>query len=306
MAEQIKIVCKQCKTRLDVTELEPHTVFECPVCQANIRVPERFGRYLLDKVIGKGGTSQIYRAIDPQLARWVAIKILDETEETIDIKDRLLQEAKIISRINHPGIVPIYDGGIINDRAYITMRYMENGDLENLLKEDKLPPQSKLFKYFLQVTEGLEAANDVNVVHHDIKPSNIMLTADDDAKLGDFDLADIRQPGDITTPCPEWGSPGYASPERLLNGDEDSAGDIFSLGVTFYELLSKALPFGIHGTAEELYERRRNMTFAALCVRTPKVDKNLSDLISSMLDFFPENRPSYFEIIKALKEHTKE
>ena len=165
--------------------------------------------------------------------------------------------------------------------------------------------EKNCIKYFLQVTEGLEAASDVNVVHHDIKPSNIMLTADDDAKLGDFDLADIRMPGDITTPCPEWGSPGYASPERLLNGGEDSAGDIFSLGVTFYELLSKALPFGIHGTAEELYERRRNMSFAALAIRNPQVSKDLSDLISSMLDFFPENRPSYFEIIKALREYNK-
>ena len=124
-----------------------------------------------------------------------------------------------------------------------------------------------------------------------------MLTADDDAKLGDWDIADFREPGDITTPCSMmWASPIYTSPERIFSGGEDYKGDIFSLGVTVYELLSGIAPFGLHGDTGMIYSRRQNMQFQPLTALVPETPPVLSMLVAGMLDFQPGNRPDYEEI----------
>ena len=138
------------------------------------------------------------------------------------------------------------------------------------------------------------------IVHHDIKPGNIMLDSSGEAKLGDFDLADFRDYGDVNTPCQEYASPGYASPERLYYGGEDQRGDIFSFGVTIYELLSGKLPFGVHGTAEELYRKRENMDFIPLHKAAANIPERFSELISATLSFRMEFRPNYIELINGL------
>ena len=135
-----------------------------------------------------------------------------------------------------------------------------------------------------------------------MKPSNILLSSEDGAKLGDFDLADVRKPGDIFTPCEEWGSPGYLSPERLYSGGEDQYGDIFSLGVSIYELFSGRLPFGAGEDTEELYRRRQEMDFPELSSVAPQVPGRLSDLVTAMLSFRMDMRPGYPEIIDRLSE----
>ena len=126
-----------------------------------------------------------------------------------------------------------------------------------------------------------------------------MLTRGGEAKIGDFDFVDTRKTGDITTGCPEWGSPGYISPERLQYGGEDHRGDIYSLGITIYELLTGKLPFGIHGTPEELFKRRQE-AFVPLITLRPDVGREISQLIDGMLEFDFESRPSYPEIIRSM------
>ena len=147
--------------------------------------------------------------------------------------------------------------------------------------------------------ELMHAARELGVIHHDVKPAN-MLTDGGEVRLGDFDLADIRAEGDTTTPCAGWGTPAYVSPERLFGGGEDHHGDIFSLGASLYELLSGKAPFGIEGEVEELYERRREMAFPALCNVRPDLPRQLSDLVTGMLEFMDVNRPGYAEIIRVL------
>ena len=137
------------------------------------------------------------------------------------------------------------------------------------------------------------------VVHHDVKPAN-MLISGDEVRLGDFDLADKRTEGDVSTPCAGWGTPAYVSPERLFSGGEDHRGDIFSLGASLYEVLSGKAPFGIEGEVEELYERRRAMAFPALCSVRSNLPRQLSDLVTGMLEFMYANRPTYAEIIRVL------
>ena len=298
----LKISCRQCKTRLDVGDLEPFSVVECPVCGTRLRIPKRFDRYLLEKVCGTGSSTTVYRALDPQLSRRVAVKVLDSSgDDAGELGRRFLAEAKLVSRLNHPGILPVYNCGVCDGDTYLVMRYMELGDLGAMMKRGELPPTSELLGIVSAVAEALLYANrTAKVVHHDVKPSNILLGKGGEARLGDFDLADIREDED-QSPCVGWGSPAYVSPERLYSGGEDVRGDVFSLGATLYELLTGRAPFGVEGEPEELYERRRAMAQPELYTLRPDLPESLSDLVFHMLEFEPECRPAYPEIIRELK-----
>lgn len=303
-AETLRIRCRSCGSHLDAGGLEPFSVVPCPVCGTQLRIPRRFDRYLLEKVCGQGGFTTVYRAIDPRLARRVAVRVLDRApaEDAAELGSHFFNEAKLVAKLNHPAILPVYNCGVFEGMPFLVTRYMAGGTLGMLLESGGLPPPGRLVEIVRAVAEALQyAARTANVVHHSVKPANILLALDDEVRLGDFELADIRPFGDVSTPCAGWGSPAYVSPERLFSGGEDSRGDVFSLGVSLYELLSGTLPFDATGSAEELYERRREMAFPALCTVIPQVPQRLSDLVTRMLDFSPERRPGYSELLQELE-----
>ena len=303
MSGSLKICCRNCGTRLDVGELEPFTVVECPVCGTRLRIPMRFDRYLLEKVCGRGTNTVVYRAQDTRLGRRVAVKVLTASgADAEELGARFLEEAKLVARLNYPGILPIYNCAMHEGRPYLVTRYMEWGDLAAIMARGELPPTGVLLKIIVRIAEALQYANQsAGVVHHDVKSSNILLAQDYEARLGDFDLADVREAGDLS-PCLGWGTPAYASPERLYQGGEDARGDIFTLGVTIYELLGGELPFGESGETEEIYERRREMAFPALRTLRPELPGELSDLVTAMLDFMPERRPGYVVVLRVLND----
>ena len=305
--EPLKVACAKCGVHLDVSELEPFSEAACPLCGTPFTVPMRFERYLLESVCGDGSCTTIYRAYDPRLSRRVAVKILNESVEAEreEFGQNFLAEAKLVSSLNHPGILPVYDCGVCDGRQYLVSRYMANGDLGRALKNKNLPDTKTLLGMFATVADALEYSfRRAGVVHHDVKPAN-MLTDGSEVRLGDFDLADVRADGDTSTPCAGWGTPAYVSPERLFGGGEDCRGDIFSLGASLYELLSGKAPFGIEGDPEELYERRREMAFPALCNVRPDLPRQLSALVTGMLEFMDVNRPGYPEIIRVLNAAAK-
>ena len=300
MSDPVKINCRKCRARYDVSDLPPFTMFSCPECGTQLRTPKVFGRYLLEKLYGQGGMSGIYRAIDPVLMRRVIVKIAKSESEHGNMKERFQNEAKLLAPISHAAVIPIYDCGEVGDESFIVMQFMDGGDLETHMKKNSLPAPNELIDHLRNVASGLHYLYlGHNIVHHDVKPSNIMLASDGSARIGDFDLCDIRRAGDITTPCMLWGSPGYLSPERLQCGGEDHRGDIYSLGITIYELFSGQLPFGIHGEAEALYLRRQE-PFTPLLQLCPEVGKEISQLVDGMLSFEVSSRPTYPEIIRSL------
>ena len=208
--EPLKVYCRGCHAKLDVSELEPFSYFPCPECGTRLRVPKRFDRYLLEKICGYGGMSTVYRAIEPELARRVAVKILNPESEANDGGKRFLAEARLVARVNHPGIIPIYNCGVYEARPFLVMRYMESGCLEQWQKEERLPGVRQIAAWLRNVTEGLDfALRREKIVHHDVKPGNILISAENEAKLGDFDLADVRDEGDSLTLCDGWGSPAW-------------------------------------------------------------------------------------------------
>lgn len=302
-SEPIKVFCRGCKAKLDMSGLEPFSHVACPECGTILRVPMRFERYLLEKLCGRGGMSSVYRAIDPQLARRVAVKILDPANDEVKGEvDHFLEEAKIVSRLSHPGIIPVYNCGVWNGQAFMAMRYMDDGSLERHLKAHTLPLFPILLGQLTVIAEGLAYAQGRGVAHHDVKPGNILLSKEGEAKLGDFDLADVSAEKGFVSVRGGFASPGYVSPERLFFGAEDYRGDIFSFGVTIYELLAGAPPFGIVGEPEDLLERRNRKEYPPLAKLSIGCPQELSDLVDRMLAYSPGERPEYPEIIRILRE----
>ena len=299
MSEPVKIFCRKCQSKYDVSAFPPFTEFACPECGIILRTPKPFGRYLLEKLCTVSRSAEIYRAIDPVLQRRVAVKIADINGVLPGIKELFYAEVKLFAQISHAAIVPFYDCGTVGDKVFVVMQYMDGGDLGYHLKNGSLPTPDKLIDHMQNIASGLHLLQlGYKMVHHDVNPSNIMLTSAGEAKIGDFDLTVTQRPGNLI-PGPTWGEIAYVSPERLRTGVEDHRGDIYSLGVTVYQLLSGRLPFESGAELPEILQHRSE-TFTELAALNPVVTPEISALVTAMLAPVPADRPQYPEIIRAL------
>ena len=206
------------------------------------------GRYQVEKELGKGAMGVVYMGRDPKINRVVAIKTMalsqefDESE-LADVKERFFREAETAGRLNHPNIVTMYDAGEEHDLAYIAMEFLKGRDLVPYTKSGALLEQAKVTSIVARVADALSYAHGNNVVHRDIKPANIMYEPESDqVKVTDFGIARITDSSRTKTGM-VLGTPSYMSPEQLAGKKIDGRSDIFSLGVTLYQLVSGHLPF---------------------------------------------------------------
>jgi serine/threonine-protein kinase len=206
------------------------------------------GRYQVEKELGKGAMGVVYFGRDPKIGRTVAIKTLAlsqefDASELEDVKQRFFREAETAGRLNHPNIVTIYDAGEEHDLAYIAMEFLKGKDLVPFTKPGNLLPLPNALSIMERVAEALGYAHRQNVVHRDIKPANIMWDpAADSVKVTDFGIARITDSSKTKTGL-VLGTPSYMSPEQLAGRKIDGQSDLFSLGVTLYQLACGALPF---------------------------------------------------------------
>ena len=206
------------------------------------------GRYQVEKELGKGAMGVVYLGKDPKIGRVVAIKTMAlsqefEPDELEDVKQRFFREAETAGRLNHPNIVTIYDAGEEHDLAYIAMEFLKGKDLVPQTKLAALLPLPKTLSIVARVAEALSYAHLQSVVHRDIKPANIMYDPDADAvKVTDFGIARITDSSKTKTGM-VLGTPSYMSPEQLAGRKIDGQSDLFSLGVTLYQLSCGSLPF---------------------------------------------------------------
>jgi serine/threonine-protein kinase len=206
------------------------------------------GRYEIQEELAKGGMGVVYIGKDPKLSRVLAIKTLALSQEfegdrLMEVKERFFREAKTAARLNHPNIVTIYDVGEEQDLAYIAMDYMQGEDLSAYCDPDDLLPVDEVINIMMQVAEALDFAHTQRVVHRDIKPANIIYDRENGiAKVTDFGVACLVDARSTKTGI-VLGTPSYMSPEQLASKKLDIRSDLFSLGVTFYELLTGQLPF---------------------------------------------------------------
>jgi serine/threonine protein kinase len=213
-------------------------------------IPKRLGKYDVLREIDRGNMGIVYFGHDPYADRPVAIKValselLTDPEQGNKYRKMFYNEAHAAGGLTHPNIISIYDAGVEDETCYIVMEYIDGGKtLKSYNKEDDLLPLEKVIEIIFKCARALDYAHEKNVIHRDIKPSNILLTNNMDIKIGDFSIAHVNNPDDTQTqPMGIMGSPRYMSPEQLQDDEVGHQTDLFSLGVTMYELLTGRHPF---------------------------------------------------------------
>ena len=218
----------------------------------------KLGRYQIDSEIGRGAMGMVYLGHDDKIGRTVAIKTMvlsDEFEDDMrdEVRNRFFREAEAAGRLDHPNIVTVYDVGEEQDLAYIAMDYLKGKDLTTYCTAKKLLPVSEIFQIIISMAMALDYAHQQHVVHRDIKPANIIYDRQKRlAKITDFGVACLTDASKTKTGT-ILGSPYYMSPEQLAGKKVDGRADLFSLGVTLYQMLSGELPFQGDSIANLMY-----------------------------------------------------
>ena len=218
------------------------------------------GRYEVISELGKGAMGVVYLARDTIIGRMVALKtlrtsILDDEEDGDEFRQRFTREAQAAGILNHPSIVQIYDIGTDTSTgvSFIAMEFVEGKNLKQLAREGVSFTPEKIADVIAQIADGLDYAHSKGIVHRDVKPANIMLTAEGRAKITDFGIAKV-QSSSLTSTGQFLGTPNYMSPEQISGMPIDSRSDLFALGIVLYEMLTKKKPFPGENLTETSYK----------------------------------------------------
>jgi hypothetical protein len=215
---------------------------------AKVRETERLGRYHLEREIGRGAMGIVYLGRDTAINRMVAIKAIPlasefSDAELVEARARFFREAETAGRLNHPNIVTIYDVGEERGLAYIAMEYLKGRHLSDFAKSDSLMEPRKIIEVIARTADALGFAHKQQVVHRDIKPANLMYDPSTDVlKITDFGIARLSDSGTTRTGI-VLGTPSFMSPEQLEGRTVTGHSDLFSLGVSLFQLLTGQLPF---------------------------------------------------------------
>jgi eukaryotic-like serine/threonine-protein kinase len=219
---------------------------------------KQLGRYLIERVLGKGAMGVVYLARDPVIGRFVALKTLNvpaDSEEGEEFRQRFLREAQAAGILNHPGIVTVFDAGVdeATGLSFIAMEYVEGKSLKELLKSGHMFTFSEVARIGSALASGLDYAHARGVIHRDIKPANILITNQGAIKITDFGVARLES-SNLTAEGQFIGTPNYMSPEQVAGTPVDGRSDLFSLGVVVFELLTGSRPFGGTSLTEVSYK----------------------------------------------------
>jgi serine/threonine-protein kinase len=252
------------------------------------------GRYQIEKIIGQGAMGTVYLGVDPKISRTVAIKTLPLSDEfdnkQIDeVRRRFFREAETAGRLNHPNIVTIFDVGEEHDLAYIAMDYISGEGLDTFGHPENLLSIDEVFHIGITVAEALDYAHQQNVVHRDIKPGNIIYDIQtSNLKVTDFGIACLTDNSRTRTGT-VLGSPSYMSPEQLSGEQVDGRSDLYSLGVTLYQLFTGVLPFTADSMASLAYKIANNKPQGIRKIR-PELPTCLTRVINKAIEKNPELR----------------
>lgn len=208
---------------------------------------EKIGKYKILETLGQGAMGIVYRALDPDIDREVAIKtirfdmITDESGKS-DIMKRFMREAQAVGKLEHPNIVTIYDVGREKDLTYIVMQVIDGESLKEIIESGKKYSITEVVQIMQCLCDSLGYAHNQGVVHRDVKPANILIDRKDKIHLVDFGVARIEM-SNMTTLGTVLGTPSYMAPEQVMGSPADNRADIFALGVILFELLAGRRPF---------------------------------------------------------------
>jgi len=209
---------------------------------------DKIGHYEIIEEIGRGAMAIVWRARDQRLGRDVALKepIAPQGitgELASELAERFVREGRAAARLNHPGVVTVYDAGIYEDRAIIVMEYVRGRTLTEVLAGGALPAEQAI-SFAHQLLDVVGYAHSQGIIHRDIKPDNVFLTQDGRVKLGDFGIARIGESSALTQAGQLLGTPGYMAPEQIKGEPVDNRADLFAVGAVLFEMLTGQNPFG--------------------------------------------------------------
>ncbi len=328
--------CPKCGHRLDFNSADGDTL-TCPGCQAALRAPRRapagdtptatpeshiateggappppgpedpfIGKSLdefeIREPLGRGGMGAVYKAWQPSLERFVAIKVLSKTiSGDHSFIERFVREARNAAAITHTNIIEVHAIGRDKEHQYIAMELVEGGSLEDMIRLDGPLPPARALDIMRQVTSALAAAHECGILHRDIKPANILFTKRDRAKVADFGLAKhegvdltLTQTGQLL------GTPRYLPPEPARGQRLDTRSDLYSLGATFYHALAGKPPFD-GATTLELSMKHVEAPVPPLHKLAPHVPRGFCRVIHRLLRKNPAERyQTADELLQAL------
>ncbi|AKS40919.1 serine/threonine-protein kinase [Wenzhouxiangella marina] len=217
---------------------------------------ERIGRYQVERELGRGTMSIVYKAFDPRIDRYLAVKVLREQfARDVTSRQRFLREARAAGGLGHPNIVTVFDVGQIDGVPFMAMELLDGDTLADRLERDDLPNVSESIEIAIQLASALSYAHERGVIHRDIKPANIYFDSGTGvAKLLDFGIAGINSRPERAASEGGMiaGTPAYMAPEQISGDSQDARCDLYSLGVVLYRLLSGRLPFDEPNLSEQM------------------------------------------------------
>ncbi|MEO8217680.1 MAG: protein kinase [Acidobacteriota bacterium] len=246
--------------------------------------------YEIGEKLGEGGMGVVYKALDTKLARPVALKFLSAALGSEDsVRERFMQEARAASSLDHPNICTIFEIDESEDgEMFIAMAFYDGETLEQIIRRGPLEVE-RAVNFTTQVARGLSAAHEELIIHRDVKPGNIMITAQETVKILDFGLAKLASRAGLTRPDSSIGTPGYMSPEQIRSEAVDHRTDIWALGVVLYEMVTGKLPFPGE-RAESIIHSILSTDPARISSVRPGLPAKLERVIARMLAKSPRAR----------------
>lgn len=288
--------CPHCSALVPLPNAEPLSSLPCPTCGGNIFVPGRVGGFLLYEHIGEGKMGTVYRATDEALTRDVAVKlVLGCHADDPEFCERLRREACAAGKLNHPRVAQVYALNFSNGHPYLVMELVTGQDFAQKLACEGRIDERTVLRMALDVADGLSALNREGLIHGDIKPGNIVLDRDGNAKLVDFGLSGMKRHDGRGALV---GTPDYIAPELLRCAADTHRSDIYSLGATLYHLLSGRPPFDGETPADVLKARLLRPP-VSLGTYAPHVSLATQNMVMRMLELNPEKRPLHSDAIAA-------
>ncbi len=259
------------------------------------QLPSRISRYEVKTLIGAGGMGALYLARDtnPNTNRLVALKLLNATLDSTELRDRFAREARALAALNHPNIVDIYDSGEFQGSPFIVMEYVRGETLAEKIKRKAPMSLAQKLKLMVELCSGLAHAHDAGIIHRDIKPANLMVDQGGHLKILDFGIARVaegtRFGGQMTQINVRIGTPGYMSPEQIEGSQIDRRSDVFAAGAVCYALLAYREPFTGVNTRQienQVLEGRP----ARLSSLVPDLDPAIEQIVEKALAKDPADR----------------
>lgn len=295
--------CPDCGVMVDISSEAPLAQVLCPVCGAAMRARTKFNNFMLEAEIGVGGMGVVYKALDVNLNRPVALKVvLKEYSSDPSYHAKFEHEARITAQVNHPHVVKVYSFGSDHGLFYIAMELVDRGSLDEFINQEGRISELRALETGIQIAQGLNAALKRGLIHRDVKPGNILFADEHTAKIVDFGLAvPLEQGAGGGKPGEEvWGTPYYIAPEKLTHEPEDFRSDIYSLGASLFHAIAGRPCFDGETTSLSALRQLKSKPLSLESV-LPGVSSATAYVINRSLCVDPKERhQSYEELIEHL------